>query len=370
MTTHEDRAGLKVAGELIALIEQDVLPGLGLDATAFWSGAAAIFERFVPENRALLARRDALQAQIDDWHRARRGQPYDVAASQAFLKEIGYLVEEPAPFTIGTEGVDAEIARMAGPQLVVPVLNARFLLNAANARWGSLYDAFYGTDALGDLPAGGGYDAARGARVVARAKAFLDEAAPLAEGSHTDVAGWSVIDGALSPALRDAGQFVGFTGETTAPSSILLVNNGLHIELVIDRSHPVGRSDAAGLADVVLESALSTIVDLEDSVAAVDAADKAEAYRNWLGLMRGDLSATFNKGGETLTRALEPDRQWTTPDGSSVILKGRSLLFVRNVGHLMTTPAIRLADGSEAPEGILDAIVTSLIALYDIKGLF
>lgn len=369
MTTHEDRAGLKVAGELIALIERDVLPGLGLDAAAFWSGAAAIFERSAPENRALLARRDALQAQIDDWNRARRGQPYDVAASQAFLKEIGYLVDEPAPFTIGTESVDAEIARMAGPQLVVPVLNARFLLNAANARWGSLYDALYGTDALGDLPGGGGYDAARGARVVARAKAFLDEAAPLAEGSHTDVAGWSVVDGALSPALKDAGQFVGFTGETTAPSSILLVNNGLHIELVIDRSHPVGRSDAAGLADVVLESALSTIVDLEDSVAAVDAADKAEAYRNWLGLMRGDLSATFKKGGETLTRALEPDRQWTAPDGSSVILKGRSLLFVRNVGHLMTTPAIRLSDGSEAPEGIMDAIVTSLIALYDIKGL-
>lgn len=369
MTTHEDRAGLKVAGELIALIEQDVLPGLGLDAAAFWSGAAAIFERFAPENRALLARRDALQAQIDDWNRARRGQPYDVPASQAFLKEIGYLVEEPAPFTIGTESVDAEIARMAGPQLVVPVLNARFLLNAANARWGSLYDALYGTDALGDLPAGGGYDAARGARVVARAKAFLDEAAPLAEGSHTDVAGWSVVDGALSPALKDAEQFVGFTGEAGAPASILLVNNGLHIELVIDRSHPVGRSDAAGLADVVLESALSTIVDLEDSVAAVDAADKAEAYRNWLGLMRGDLTATFNKGGETLNRALEPDRQWTAPDGSSVILKGRSLLFVRNVGHLMTTPAIRLADGSEAPEGIMDAIVTSLIALYDIKGL-
>ncbi|WP_336976296.1 malate synthase G [Brevundimonas nasdae] len=369
MTTHEDRAGLKVAGELIALIEQDVLPGLGLDATAFWSGAAAIFERFAPENRALLERRDALQAQIDDWHRARRGQPYDVAASQGFLREIGYLVEEPTPFTIGTEGVDAEIARMAGPQLVVPVLNARFLLNAANARWGSLYDALYGTDALGDLPAGGGYDAARGARVVARAKAFLDEAAPLAESSHTDVEGWSVIDGALSPALKDAGQFVGFTGEPGAPASILLVNNGLHIELVIDRSHPVGRTDAAGLADVVLESALSTIVDLEDSVAAVDAADKAEAYRNWLGLMRGDLSATFKKGGETLTRALEPDRQWTAPDGSSVILKGRSLLFVRNVGHLMTTPAIRLADGSEAPEGIMDAIVTSLIALYDIKGL-
>jgi malate synthase len=369
MTTHEDRAGLSVAGELIALIEGQVLPGLGFDAAAFWSGAAAIFERFAPENRALLNRRDALQGEIDDWNRARRGQPYDVAASEAFLREIGYLVEEPQPFTITTDGVDAEIAQMAGPQLVVPVLNARFLLNAANARWGSLYDALYGTDALGDLPQGGGYDAARGARVVARAKAFLDEAAPLAEGSHADVAGWTVVEGALSPTLKDAAQFVGFRGEAAAPSSILLVHNGLHIELVIDRDHPVGRGDAAGLADVVLESALTTIVDLEDSVAAVDAADKAEAYCNWLGLMRGDLSATFRKGGETLTRALEPDRQWTAPDGSSVTLKGRSLLFVRNVGHLMTTPAIRLADGSEAPEGIMDAIVTSRIALYDSKGL-
>lgn len=369
MTTHEDRAGLKVAGELIALIEQDVLPGLGLDAAAFWSGAAAIFERFAPENLALLARRDALQAQIDDWHRARRGRPYDTAASTAFLREIGYLVDEPAPFTIGTTGVDEEIARMAGPQLVVPVLNARFLLNAANARWGSLYDALYGTDALGDPPTAGGYDSVRGARVVARAKAFLDQAAPLAEGSHADVTGWSVIDGALSPRLKDPAQFVGFTGEPERPASILLKNNGLHIELVIDRTHPVGRDDPSGQADVVLESALSTIVDLEDSVAAVDAADKVSAYRNWLGLMRGDLSATFKKGGETLTRALEPDRQWTAPDGSSVILKGRSLLFVRNVGHLMTTPAIRLADGSEAPEGIMDAIMTSLIALYDIKGL-
>lgn len=369
MTTHEDRAGLSVAAELITLIEGEVLPGLGLDAAGFWSGAAAIFERFAPENRALLNRRDALQGKINDWNRARRGQPYDVAASEAFLREIGYLVEEPRPFTITTDGVDAEIAQMAGPQLVVPVLNARFLLNAANARWGSLYDALYGTDALGDLPKGGGYDAARGARVVARAKAFLDEAAPLAEGSHADVAGWTVVEGALSPALKDAAQFVGFRGEAAAPSSILLVHNGLHIELVIDRDHAVGRGDAAGLADVVLESALSTIVDLEDSVAAVDAADKAEAYRNWLGLMRGDLSATFRKAGETRTRALEPDRQWTAPDGSSATLKGRSLLFVRNVGHLMTTPAIRLADGAEAPEGIMDAIVTSLIALYDIKGL-
>ncbi|WP_426026482.1 malate synthase G [Brevundimonas sp. TSRC1-1] len=368
MTSYEDRAGLKVAAELAALIEQDVLPGLGLDPADFWSGAAEVFARFAPENRALLARRDDLQARIDAWHAARRGQPYDVAASQTFLREIGYLVEEPAPFSIGTSGVDAEIARMAGPQLVVPVLNARFLLNAANARWGSLYDALYGTDALGDLPTGGGYDAARGARVVARAKAFLDEAAPLGEGTHADVAGWSVVDGALVPALQDPAQFVGFTGDPASPASILLAHNGLHIELVIDPSHPVGRGDPAGLADVVLESALTTIVDLEDSVAAVDAADKAEAYRNWLGLMRGDLAATFRKGGETLTRALEPDRRWTAPHGGDVTLKGRSLLFVRNVGHLMTTPAVRLADGSDAPEGIMDAVVTSLIALYDIKG--
>lgn len=369
MTSYEDRAGLKVAAELAALIEQDVLPGLGLDPADFWSGAAEVFARFAPENRALLARRDDLQARIDAWHAARRGQPYDVAASQTFLREIGYLVEEPAPFSIGTSGVDAEIARMAGPQLVVPVLNARFLLNAANARWGSLYDALYGTDALGDLPTGGGYDAARGARVVARAKAFLDEAAPLAGGTHADVDGWSVVDGALVPALQDPAQFVGFTGDPASPASILLAHNGLHIELVIDPFHPVGRGDPAGLADVVLESALTTIVDLEDSVAAVDAADKAEAYRNWLGLMRGDLAATFKKGGETLTRALEPDRRWTAPHGGDVTLKGRSLLFVRNVGHLMTTPAVRLADGSDAPEGIMDAVVTSLIALYDIKGL-
>jgi malate synthase len=369
MTSYEDRAGLKVAAELVALIEKEVLPGLGLDAGAFWSGTAAVFARFAPENRALLARRDDLQARIDAWHAERRGQPYDVAASEAFLREVGYLVEEPAPFAIGTTGVDAEIARMAGPQLVVPVLNARFLLNAANARWGSLYDAVYGTDALGDLPTGGGYDAARGARVVARAKAFLDDAAPLAEGSHADVAGWSVVDGALVPALKDPAQFVGFSGDPTSPASILLAHHGLHIELVIDPSHPVGRTDPAGLADVVLESALTTIVDLEDSVAAVDAADKVEAYRNWLGLMRGDLAATFKKGGETLKRTLEPDRRWAAPQGGETTLKGRSLLFVRNVGHLMTTPAIRLADGSDAPEGIMDAVVTSLIALYDIKGL-
>jgi malate synthase len=369
MTTHEDRAGLEVASELVALIEREVLPGLGLEASAFWRGAAAIFARFAPENRALLDKRDVLQGRIDDWHRGLRGRPYDVAASERFLREIGYLVDEPTPFTIETVGVDDEIARMAGPQLVVPVLNARFLLNAANARWGSLYDALYGTDALGHLPAGGGYDPARGARVVSRAKAFLDEAVPLAEGSHRDVRGWSMIDGAPIPALKYSSQFVGFSGEPGSPSSILLKHNGLHIELLIDRTHPVGRDDPSGLADVVLESALTTIVDLEDSVAAVDAADKAAAYRNWLGLMRGDISATFRKGGETQTRALQADRRWRGADGSEVTLKGRSLLFVRNVGHLMTTPAIRLPDGSDAPEGVMDAIVTSLISLYDLKGL-
>lgn len=358
MTVYEDRAGLQVAAELAALIEQEVLPGLGLDPAGFWSGAAAVFDRFAPENRALLARRDVLQARIDDWHDARRGQPYDLAASRAFLREIGYLVEEPAPFVIGTTGVDAEIALMAGPQLVVPILNARFLLNAANARWGSLYDALYGTDALGDLPRGGGYDPERGARVVARAKTFLDEAVSLAEGS------WSDLTDADAVVLKDPDQFAGRT-----EGSRLFRHNGLHIEVIFDRAHPIGRDDPAGIADVVLESALTTICDLEDSVAAVDAADKVCAYRNWLGLMKGDLVETFDKGGETLTRRLNPDRSFTAPDGSPLTLKGRSLLFVRNVGHLMTTPAVRLPGGSEAPEGILDAVVTSLIALYDVKGL-
>ena len=333
MTVYEDRAGLQVAAELAGLIEQEVLPGLGLDPAGFWSGTAAVFARFAPENRALLAHRDALQARIDDWHDGRRGRPYDVAASQTFLREIGYLVEEPQPFTIGTTGVDAEIARMAGPQLVVPILNARFLLNAANARWGSLYDALYGTDALGDLPKGGGYDPERGARVVARAKAFLDEAVPLTDGSWSDL---TDIDAAV---LKDPAQLAGRT-----EGSRLFRHNGLHIEVIVDRAHPVGRTDPAGIADVVLESALTTICDLEDSVAAVDAADKVCAYRNWLGLMKGDLVETFDKGGKTLTRRLNPDRAFIAPDGSTLTLKGRSLLFVRNVGHLMTTPAVRLPD--------------------------
>jgi len=351
-----DKAGLKIAEPLVTFIETRVLPGTGLDAAQFWQGMADIYQRFAPENAALLDVRDDLQARIDAWHDAQAGTSIDQAAYQAFLREIGYLVDEPAPFAVAPTNVDAEVALLAGPQLVVPILNARFLLNAANARWGSLYDALYGTDAIPGTAAPGGYDAARGAQVIAWAKGFLDEAVPLASGSWTDWTGGT-------PDLADPGQLVGYAGDT-----ILLRHNGLHIELVIDREHPIGRSDAAGLADVVLESALTTIADLEDSVAAVDAEDKVAAYANWLGLMQGDLTASFEKGGRTQTRALDPDRRYTAPDGSAFSLPGRSLMFVRNVGHLMTTPAILLPDGSQAPEGILDGIVTSLIALHDLNG--
>lgn len=368
MTKTVDRAGLKVAEELASFLEQKALPGTGVDAAKFWSGVAAIFATFAPENRTLLKKRDALQQKIDAWHSQRKGQKHDAAAYQAFLREIGYLVPEPAPFKIDSSKVDDEIARMAGPQLVVPVLNARFLLNAANARWGSLYDAYYGTDAIPhEANEKKGYDPARGAKVIAKAKAFLDAAVPLASGSHTDVKGWSVKDGALTPALKDPAAFVGYRGEAAAPSAVLLKHNGLHIELVIDRAHPIGKGDPAGLADVILESALTTIVDLEDSVAAVDAEDKVAAYANWLGLMQGDLEASFEKGGRTMTRALDGDREYTAAKGGKLVLPGRSLLLVRNVGHLMTNPAIHLPDGKEAPEGILDAIVTSLIAMHDLK---
>ena len=368
MTDYLDRAGLNVAGELVYFLEDLVLPGTGIAPEAFWRGTAGIFSRFAPQNRALLARRDALQAAIDGWHRERRGQPVDAAAYRSFLTGLGYLLPEPAPFQIGTRNCDAELAATAGPQLVVPILNARFVLNAANARWGSLYDALYGTDAIPQTGAPvKGYDPQRGAAVIANAKAFLDKSVPLAAGSHADVAGWKVLDGELFPALKDASAFIGFRGARENPDAILLKHNGLHIQLVIDRHHAIGKNDKAGLADVILEAALTTIVDLEDSVAAVDADDKVAAYSNWLGLMKGDLTAGFEKGGKIVQRALNEDHKFAGAKGGVVTLPGRSLLLVRNVGHLMTTPAILLADGGEAPEGILDGIVTSLIALHDLK---
>jgi malate synthase len=354
--TYQNRAGLKIAASLVDFIETQALPGTGLEAAAFWQGVSDIYARFAPENAALLTVRDDLQAKIDAWHEAHAGKPIDQPEYQAFLREIGYLVDEPAPFAVAPTNVDAEVASLAGAQLVVPILNARFLLNAANARWGSLYDALYGTDAIPGAASGKGYDAARGAQVIAWAKAFLDDAVPLAIGSWTDWTGGK-------PELADPSQLVGYAGD-----NILLRHNGLHIELVIDFQHLIGRDDPANLADVVLESALTTIADLEDSIAAVDAEDKVAAYANWLGLMKGDLTASFDKGGRTVTRSLEPDRRYTAPDGSAFTLPGRSLMFVRNVGHLMTSPAILLAEGGESPEGILDGIVTSLIGLHDLKG--
>ncbi len=350
--------GISIDSALHGFITESVLAPLALDADQFWADFAALLERFAPVNRELLAKREDLQAKIDDWHRARKGQPLNAMEYRTFLYDIGYLVTEPQPFAIGTTNVDPEIATMAGPQLVVPSLNDRFVLNAANARWGSLYDAYYGTDALDAAPAHtGGYDAVRGAAVVKAAKAFLDEAVPLADGSWADFTGGS-------PALADPAQLVGHNG-----SNLLLRHNGLHIEIVIDPDSPIGKDDPAGIADVLLEAALTTIVDMEDSVAAVDAEDKVTAYTNWLGLMRGDLQASFPKGGKTLTRALEADREYTAPDGTAFTLPGRSVLFVRNVGHLMTNPAVLLADGTEAPEGILDAVFTSAIGCHDIKGL-
>ncbi len=351
-----DKSGLKVAAPLADFIDTRALPGTGIAPDAFWAGTAAILARFAPENVALLRKRDTLQAQIDSWHEQRRGQPHDAAAYQQFLRDIGYLVAEPATFAIGSTHVDDEVARLAGPQLVVPILNARFLLNAANARWGSLYDALYGTDAIPGAAAGKGYDPQRGAQVIAWAKAFLDDAIPLASGSWADLSSDDIR-------LADPSQFVG-----TSEKGKLFRHNGLHIEIVFDPDHPIGATDPAGIADVILESALTTICDLEDSVAAVDEADKVAAYANWLGLMRGDLTDTFEKGGAMMTRALNPDRAYSAPDGSRFTLPGRSLLFVRNVGHLMTTPAVRLPNGDEAPEGLIDGIVTSLIALHDLNG--
>ncbi len=356
MSGYVERSGLQVAAVLAEFVEARALPGTGLAADAFWTGMADILAKFAPRNAALLAKREDLQAKIDAWHKARAGQPQDMAAYKAFLTEIGYLVPEPAPFSVAPQNVDAELAVMAGPQLVVPILNARFLLNAANARWGSLYDALYGTDAIPGSAAGKGYDPVRGGQVIAWAKAFLDAAVPLAAGSWAEWTGGE-------PALKDPSQFVGRAG-----ANLLFAHNGLHVEVVIDPAHPIGKDDPAGIADVMLEAAISTICDCEDSVAAVDAEDKVAAYANWLGLMQGNLEDTFEKGGKMMTRRLNADRVYTATDGSALTLHGRSLLLVRNVGHLMTNPAVLLPGGGEVPEGILDGIITSLIATHDING--
>jgi malate synthase len=370
---------LKIAKVLHDFVTDEVLPGTGIEADAFWLGLDRIIHHFAPRNRALLQRRDALQTKIDEWYRGRRGRPLDVAAQKAFLQEIGYLVPEGAAFQVDTANVDDEIAAVAGPQLVVPISNARYALNAANARWGSLYDALYGSDVI-PRPAGAaprkGYDPERGRQVIAWARRFLDETTPLADGSHADVRSYSIDGAALAAALNDGRavglanpkQLRGYRGQPKTPDAVLLVNNGLHIEIVVDRAHPVGRDDAAGVADVVLEAALTTIMDLEDSIAAVDPDDKVAAYRNWLGLCQGTLAETFQKDGKPLTRRLAADRSYTRPDGGTVTLPGRSLMLIRNVGHLMMDEGVLDRDGHPAPEGILDAAITSLIALHDLKG--
>ncbi len=365
-----EKHGLQVDARLVDFIEGKALPGTGVNQGQFWKGLSDLVHEKGPKNRALLEKRAEIQSQIDAWHIAHKGQDFDFAAYKSYLTEIGYLVPVGPDFAIETANVDPEIANVPGAQLVVPIMNARFALNAANARWGSLYDALYGTDAMGSKPAGKGYDAARGAQVIAWAKGFLDDAVPLAGGSHGDIAAYSVQNGALladATGLADPAQFAGYTGDAAKPASILLVNNGLHIELVIDRDHIIGAADKAGVADVTLESAMSTIMDCEDSVAAVDAEDKVLAYSNWLGLMRGDLTESFDKGGKTVTRDMHADRVFTGADGNDLPLKGRSLMLVLNVGHLMTNPAILDRDGLEVGEGLMDAMCTIMIAIHDLK---
>jgi len=370
MTTRVERAGLQIASELADFIETEALPGTGVTAETFWTGFSELVHDFGPRNSELLEAREALQTQIDDWHIRHRDRPHDHEAYAAFLEEIGYLLPEGDDFEIDTSNVDPEIATVPGPQLVVPITNARYALNAANARWGSLYDAFYGTDAMGSLPPPGGYDRGRGARVIARARVFLDEAFPIEGASHADARRYHVSNGQLlvdDKPLMQPVKFVGHRGHPRAPEAVLLVNNALHVELVFDRTSPIGARDQAGLADIRLEAAVSAIMDCEDSVACVDAEDKVKAYRNWLGLMKGDLTATFRKGEETVERALHPDLVCTGPDGEEISVKGRALMLVRNVGHLMTNPAILDRDGNEVFEGLIDAMATTLIAMHDLK---
>lgn len=379
MTERVQVGGLQVAKVLYDFVNEQAIPGTGIDADKFWEGATKVLQDLAPKNRALLEKRDALQAKIDEWHLARKGQAHDAVAYKAFLQEIGYLLPEAADFQASTQNVDDEIARMAGPQLVVPVTNARFALNAANARWGSLYDALYGTDVISEAEGaekGKGYNKVRGDKVIAYARAFLDKAVPLAAGSHAESTGYRIADGKLIVALKGGtntgldndAQLVGYQGDAQNPTAILLKNNGLHIEIQIDPDNFIGKTDAAGVKDIILEAAITTIIDCEDSVAAVDADDKTLVYRNWLGLMKGDLSESVTKGDKTFVREMNPDREYTGLNGDTVTLHGRSLLFVRNVGHLMTNPAILDADGNEMPEGIMDALFTSLIALHDLKG--
>ncbi|PIF92246.1 malate synthase [Acidovorax sp. 62] len=383
MTDRTTVHGLQVANSLFRFVEDKVLPGTGVDAAAFWKGFDAIVADLAPRNIALLAERDRLQTELDTWHKANPGPIQNMVAYRSFLEKIGYLVPQPAEVKATTANVDDELATQAGPQLVVPILNARYALNAANARWGSLYDALYGTDAIseeGGAEKGKGYNPVRGAKVIAFARQVLDDTAPLASGSHKDSTGYRVEGGHLvvslangsTTGLKDASQFKGYQGSAAAPSSVLLQHNGLHLDIQIDRSTPIGQTDAAGVSDLVLEAALSTILDLEDSVAAVDAEDKVLGYSNWLGIIQATLTEQVAKGGKTFTRGLNPDRVYTAPQGGEVRLHGRSLMFLRNVGHLMTNPAILWTDAQgavrEIPEGIMDAVVTTAIALHDLQG--